>query len=99
MLTRKLFNRIGLALIFSLLLTGCNSASGKKSVSTVYKNPLPVEFGDPFILSASDGKYYMYGTGGTDKGFVAYSSENLADWTLVGQVYDGRSEEHTSELQ
>ncbi|HHU41083.1 MAG TPA: family 43 glycosylhydrolase [Fermentimonas caenicola] len=89
MLTRKLFNRIGLALIFSLLLTGCNSASGKKSVSTVYKNPLPVEFGDPFILSASDGKYYMYGTGGTDKGFVAYSSENLADWTLVGQVYDG----------
>ncbi len=90
MLTMKLYNRLSIALIFSFLLIGCNSSSEKKSSDAiVYKNPLPVEFGDPFILSASDGKYYMYGTGGTEKGFVAYSSDNLADWSLVGEVYNG----------
>lgn len=55
---------------------------------TVIQNPLPIAFGDPFILTDSDGKYYMYGTGGyVDKGFGAYSSTNLQDWTFEGQVY------------
>lgn len=51
-------------------------------------NPLDVEFGDPFILydDHSD-TYYMYGTGGTHNGFVAYSSKNLKDWKKEGVVY------------
>lgn len=63
---------------------------GKSTLGEItYSNPLPVAFGDPFILSASDGKYYMYGTGGVDKGFGAYSSDNLVDWHFEGQVYSG----------
>ncbi len=69
--------------------TGCSSRGKSSSGSTTYSNPLPVTFGDPFILSASDGKYYMYGTGGVEKGFGAYSSDNLVDWHFEGQVYSG----------
>jgi len=55
-----------------------------------YTNPLPVKFGDPYVLLASDGRYYMYGTGaGAVDGFCAYSSDNLIDWKPEGQVYRG----------
>ena len=42
--------------LLALLSTSC----GNKKVA--YQNPLPMAFGDPFLLKASDGKYYMYGT-------------------------------------
>ncbi len=52
------------------------------------ENPLPIPFGDPYVLYDGDGKYYMYGTGGdVESGFGAYSSSNLQDWKLEGQVY------------
>lgn len=55
-----------------------------------YTNPLPVQFGDPYVMLASDGRYYMYGTGaGAVDGFCAYSSDNLIDWKPEGQVYRG----------
>ncbi len=72
-----------------LLVAGCQGKGKSPSESTMYSNPLPVAFGDPFILSATDGKYYMYGTGGVEKGFGAYSSDNLVDWNFEGQVYEG----------
>lgn len=51
-------------------------------------NPLPVAFGDPFVLNDGKGKYYMYGTGGGAKdGFSVYSSTDLKDWKDEGQVY------------
>lgn len=52
-------------------------------------NPLDVSFGDPFILK-SQGKYYLYGTGNTagNKGFVAYSSDNMKDWKNEGLIYN-----------
>ncbi len=44
-------------------------------------NPLDVQFGDPYILRTTGGKYYMYGTGaGAENGFVAYSSDDLKNW-------------------
>lgn len=90
MLTKNLYNKLSIAIVLIYLLIGCTSNSkNENSESVAYKNPLPVEFGDPYILSASDGKYFMYGTGGTENGFVAYSSENLADWSLEGVVYSG----------
>lgn len=57
-------------------------------------NPLPVALGDPYVLLASDGKYYMYGTDETKtiKGFGVYSSSNLKDWKYEGQVYEGATE-------
>ncbi|MDF9830622.1 glycoside hydrolase family 43 protein [Parabacteroides sp. PF5-6] len=76
-----------------LLLAGCSgkskqtdSASDAKTYS--FRNPLPVKFGDPFILKASDGKFYMYGTS-EPNGFRAYSSDNLKDWNDEGLVYTG----------
>ncbi|MDR2627618.1 MAG: glycoside hydrolase family 43 protein [Dysgonamonadaceae bacterium] len=56
-------------------------------------NPLPVAFGDPFILHASDGKYYMYGTSEEVEGFKTYSSHNLRDWKDEGPVYLGATTE------
>lgn len=52
-----------------------------------YTNPLPVQFGDPYVLY-TQGTYYMYGTGGgADKGFAAYSSKDMVNWKPEGQVY------------
>ena len=58
-----------------------------KSSKTTYSNPLPVQFGDPYVLF-DDGMYYMYGTGGGAKnGFAAYRSADLVNWKSLGQVY------------
>lgn len=53
---------------------------------TSFSNPLNVQLGDPYILQTS-GLYYMYGTGGADKGFACYSSADLVNWKPEGQVY------------
>jgi beta-xylosidase len=53
---------------------------------TSFSNPLNVQFGDPFVLYTG-GSYYMYGTGGADKGFGCYSSSDLVNWKSEGQVY------------
>lgn len=67
--------------------------SCKEAPPAMYTNPLPVEFGDPYILLASDGTYYMYGTGGgAVDGFCAYSSDDLVHWKKEGQVYRGNVE-------
>lgn len=53
-----------------------------------YKNPLPIKFGDPYVLQLEGGQYFMYGTGGGAKnGFAAYSSPDLVHWKEEGQVY------------
>ncbi|MBC9909891.1 glycoside hydrolase family 43 protein [Chitinophaga varians] len=53
-----------------------------------YQNPLPVKFGDPYVLHTRGGQYYMYGTGGVAKnGFAAYSSTDLVHWQNEGQVF------------
>jgi beta-xylosidase len=54
--------------------------------ATTYTNPLPVKLGDPYVLYTKS-SYYMYGTGGADKGFAAYSSKDLVNWKPEGQVY------------
>lgn len=77
------------ALICLTVFNGC--ANKEKPAALSYSNPLPVEFGDPFVMSASDGRYYMYGTGGVENGFGAYSSENLIDWKYEGAVYSADS--------
>ncbi len=76
----------------SLFLLSCNGNKNKPAEENQQKilnitNPIPVPFGDPFIIKASDGKYYMYGTTDKLKGFKAYSSNNLNDWKDEGIVY------------
>lgn len=56
-------------------------------------NPLDVKFGDPYVLLASDGRYYMYGTGGAGDGFGCYVSDDLARWEYLGAVYRGNTPE------
>jgi GH43 family beta-xylosidase len=52
-----------------------------------YQNPLKISgIGDPFILRASDGIYYLYATSAKD-GFLCWSSENLIDWEERGYCY------------
>lgn len=59
-----------------------------------FQNPLPVDFGDPYVLYDSSGRYYMYGTGGGAKdGFSAYSSTDLVNWTPEGQVFYGNTDD------
>ena len=61
-------------------------------IKGTFSNPIPVQFGDPYVLQAN-GKYYMYGTGGGAKdGFAAYESMDLVNWKSLGQVYFGKTE-------
>lgn len=83
-----------LFLVSSLLLLMIFSSSCKqrRPLTISYTNPIPIRLGDPYILHASDGKYYMYGTSG-ETGFRAYSSDNLSDWKDEGVIYQGRTSE------
>ncbi len=57
---------------------------------TLIRNPIPVAFGDPYILH-DKGIYYMYGTDNDIDGFSAYSSSDLSNWKFEGQVYKGNT--------
>ncbi len=65
--------------------------SCSKSPKISFENPLQVEFGDPYILKASDGNYYMIGTGGVKDGFKMYSSTDLKEWKDEGRIYQGNT--------
>lgn len=77
--------------ILLILLCGTTcllSCKHQKEESVQFANPLDIAFGDPFILHASDGMYYMYGTSG-DNGFKTYSSGDMVNWKDEGLVYQG----------
>lgn len=76
-----------LAIILILTCFACRS----KTEQFTSGNPLSVEFGDPYILKASDGFYYMVGTGGVKNGFKMYSSTDLKSWKDEGRIYQGNS--------
>ncbi len=65
---------------------------GKNNQELQLNNPLPVEFGDPYILKASDGMYYMVGTGGVKDGFMMYTSTDLKEWEDAGRIYQGNTD-------
>ncbi|GAB4033459.1 glycoside hydrolase family 43 protein [Spirosoma gilvum] len=74
-------------ILLSLRYSSAQTAQSQHKTKATYTNPLPVQFGDPFVL-LTKGTYYMYGTGaGADKGFVAYSSKDMVNWKREGQVY------------
>ncbi|KOH45496.1 glycoside hydrolase family 43 protein [Sunxiuqinia dokdonensis] len=76
--------------IVGFLLGACQE---KKAEKLQVQNPLPVEFGDPYILKASDGMYYMIGTGGVNDGFKMYSSTDLTEWKDEGRIYQGNTDD------
>ncbi len=67
---------------------GSCQSSKPKTEEVSLNNPVPVKFGDPFLLHAQDGKYYLYGTSLAD-GFECFVSEDLQTWDSCGQVYKG----------
>lgn len=80
----------------SLLLLGGSALSCSRQPANsarMYRNPLPVAFGDPFVLyEPADQHFYMYGTGGGARdGFGVYVSPDLAEWQYAGQVYHGNT--------
>lgn len=79
-------------ILFLFILLG--SVGGLRAQET-FRNPLPVAFGDPYILyNPGDQTYYMYGTGGGAKdGFSAYASTDLVNWEYQGQVYYGNTDD------
>ncbi|WP_346862545.1 glycoside hydrolase family 43 protein [uncultured Draconibacterium sp.] len=82
--------KVNLFLGFLIVFLG---ACQPKSEGLKIENPLPVEFGDPYILKASDGIYYMVGTGGVTDGFKMYSSTDLINWKDEGRIYQGNTKE------
>lgn len=79
-----------LVIITTLLwvMCSCNSSPQKKE-ETISYNPLDVPLGDPYILYDEDSdRYYMYGTGGIENGFVTYASKDLKNWENKGTVYE-----------
>jgi beta-xylosidase len=76
-------------LCVGLLLASCKNT--KQQIT--FENPIPVEFGDPYILRASNEMYYMIGTGGVRNGFKMYSSKDLKEWNDEGRIYKGNTED------
>jgi beta-xylosidase len=85
---------IALMLHLMLIESPGQKRQAAKSDAATYSNPLPVEFGDPYVMfDASSGEYFMYGTGGgAEHGFLAYSSKDLVHWHPEGQVFHGNTE-------
>ncbi|MDP4184830.1 MAG: glycoside hydrolase family 43 protein [Bacteroidota bacterium] len=86
------FKLISLFVIVGSLLAVCQVKANQKKTRTSpfnVENPLPVALGDPYILKASNGKYYMVGTGGVEDGFKMYSSADLKNWKDEGRIYQG----------
>ena len=77
-----------LLVVTVIVLMGCTSLAPQFQS----QNPLPVEFGDPFILKASDGKYYMTGTSGVRDGFKMLSSTDLVNWQDEGRIFQGNTD-------
>lgn len=83
---KRLFLLLFLAVLYAVLPLGAQQMAAAPSTAATYQNPLPVRLGDPYVLY-TNGVYYLYGTGGADKGFAAYSSADLVNWKPEGQVY------------
>jgi GH43 family beta-xylosidase len=92
---KKLLLASAIMLAGILSLGGIFMLTGGKSVvvnedrreENTFKNPLSItDIGDPFVLKASDGKYYMYATS-APRGYYVWSSENMLDWEKLGYAY------------
>jgi beta-xylosidase len=70
-----------LPLVAALTAVGCCHRSAQPV------NPLDIKLGDPFVLLAPDGSYYMYGTTEGSNSFSCYRSDDLTRWDSVGRVY------------
>lgn len=81
-------------LVSITFLTACQPNNNKQlnpnedSKLAYFQNPLPIEFGDPFILDDGNGDFYLYGTGKVENGYGVYYSNNLVNWEYKGAIYE-----------
>lgn len=84
------WNHLRALLAAAMLLMGAGCAS--QSTASVaappgtYVNPLGVSLADPSLL-LHEGTYYLYATTEPDRGFSAWTSDNLVDWTDRGMIF------------
>jgi len=72
-------------LVTTLFLSGCHHEEEKVYI---FPDPIMRNLADPFILAASDGFYYLYGTSTNHNGiFIAWSSTDLQNWETEGIVF------------
>jgi GH43 family beta-xylosidase len=102
---KGIFVRRNIILVIALLILvgaatgGFIMVQNRKSIAVstdnfqdTFKNPLGINnIGDPFVLKAADGKYYLYATS-APYGFYVWSSENMLDWTKMGYAYEADSD-------
>jgi beta-xylosidase len=82
-----MMKKIACFLLITIMLVNTTKTVAQTIGETTYQNPLPVVFGDPYVLYVKGDKYYLYGTGGVQHGFVAYSSTDLVHWKSEGQIW------------
>ena len=96
---------IVLLFIATFAMTACVNNAERQPAEVSLTNPLkdadgkPVTMGDPFILRASNGKFYMYGT--TDYTFMdfrVYESDDLAHWTYKGKCLEPQDSTWTTDM-
>lgn len=57
-----------------------------------YRNPSTIkEIGDPFVLTASDGYYYLFATSASD-GYYCWKSKDLIHWTEKTKAFTADSD-------
>jgi beta-xylosidase len=75
----------------ALTMGGCGAISGLTGGGKyTFPEPVTEQVADPFVLTASDGNYYMYGTNtrpGSSLGFPVLKSTDLQHWTSEGKAY------------
>lgn len=87
---KQIFSILSLAAILAI---GCSPTEKKSDNKVVvadsvktYTNPLGLRIGDPQVMKAPDGTYYMSGTGGgpDSVAYRGYKSKDLVNWTDIG---------------
>lgn len=81
-----------LALAVTAMAAACSTAAPPPTTSTTapaetYTNPLGVPAADPSLTKVGD-TYYLYGTSIPGRGFKAWSSQDLVNWTDEGVVFE-----------
>lgn len=84
-----MIQNIACLLVLIATIICCNRPMKPNNTPTtaMYQNPLNVQLGDPYVLQVKSGGYFLYGTGGVQHGFAAYSSPDLVHWKPEGQVW------------
>ncbi len=83
---KRILHLLSITVLLSSISATAQTKQAVSTKSNTFTNPLPVPLGDPYVLHTGK-TYYLYGTGGADKGFATYSSPDLVHWKKEGQVY------------